>query len=55
MKGESLYQVYCEELAKVRELLKPPFVAWKNLLPSERAAWNETARFVQSLVTKALG
>lgn len=48
MKGESLYEVWCEE---VRKQSATP-ILWKYLSEIERTAWNELAKFIEGLVVK---
>jgi hypothetical protein len=45
MKGESLYEVYREEVAKAGN---KPIPTWDLLFPEERTGWNELAKFLTS-------
>lgn len=51
MKGESLYEVWREALDKAPGV-KPMPCSFKNLLPTEKTAWNELAKFIQDLLLR---
>jgi hypothetical protein len=48
MKGETLYDVYCEEITKQPGFEKP--IAWYGLSQLERNAWCQVAEFMASLL-----
>jgi len=53
MKGSSLYEVYREELMKAGLGRIETPLEWPALMTVEQNAWNELAKFVESLVYRA--